>query len=269
MTICWVVTDCIISISFIWPEAGLSTAGFVYVHNFTQDGTLGRPDRSCYKRCNGPYIGLGECMCDIHCMFIGDCCYDYLMECDKREYNLNNALTAQSSFYQHFKQYSSCKHKYLNDYDATKGGFLQIVSCPVGNELEKLCEGHNGSRTFSSYIPVTARGILFTNVYCAACHGIRIQEVELVTETYDIKCELYADMAAQLVPFQHNLRCGNPVLVLSNKYQGLHRFRGTCVCPTPMYSDCTNTEFKDECHAYTAVLHQNGPLKVWFPGDIM
>ena len=205
-------------------------------------------------------------MCDIHCIFVGDCCYDYLIECDNKEYDLNSALTAQSSFHQRLKQYSSCKNTHFKGKINT-GGFLQIVSCPVGDEqLIELCEDNRGSRTFSSYIPVTARGILFSNVYCAACHGIRLQEVEIVTETYNIMCKRDVGMKEQFVPFQHNFQCEYLLLALSNKYQGLQRFRNPCLCPTRMYSDCTNLKFKDECHAYAAVLRQNGTLKVLCSG---
>ena len=209
-------------------------------------------------------------MCDIHCMFIGDCCYDYLVECDKREFDMNGALTIQSKFYQHFKQYSYCKYNHFEDNDKTfDSDSLQIVSCPAGDEeLSELCGGNNGSRTFSSYIPVIARGILFSNVYCAACHGIRLQEVEILTTTYNIKCTEHAEIEAQLLPFQHTFRCIKPSLALDKKPQYLQRFEKPCLCSTStsVYSNCTNTKYKDECHAYTAVIHY-GTHKVLFPGS--
>ena len=207
-------------------------------------------------------------MCDIHCLFIGDCCYDYLMECDHRQFILSSALTEHSNFHQRLKQYSNCKRTKFED--ATTGVVLQISSCPEGNdELTELCEGNNGSTMFSWYISVTARGILFNNVYCAACHGIRLQEVDILTTTHDIKCKSSLYVKAQLVPFEQNFRCSGHIRQIANTYKGLGR---TCVCGQGhkkmyAYSECDDATFKDECHAYAAVIHLHGQVKVWLIGS--
>ena len=164
-------------------------------------------------------------MCDIHCMFIGDCCYDYLMECDNREFVMSSALAEQSYFYQYHKQYSYCKQ---SDFEDIKGYVRQISSCPEGkDEMTDLCEGKDGGNLFSWYIHVTARGILFSNVYCAACHRIRLQEVEIATARYVMKCINELDVKVQLVPFQLNFRCAGHIGKVANRYKGLSR---KCVC---------------------------------------
>ena len=263
--ICWYVSIVVLLLLF-QSATGLSTASFPYICNLTTSGNLDGPYQSCYKRCNESNSRSDklECMCDIHCMFIGDCCYDYLMECDNKQFDMSNALAEQSNFYQRFKQYSDCKFTEFED--ATDGPVLQISSCPEGNdELTGLCEGNDGSRLFSWYMPVTARGIFFSNVYCAACHGIRLQEVDIMTTSHDIKCKSSFDAKAQLVPFEQNFRCSGYIRQIANKYKGLGR---TCVCDYRRkkmyaYSECDDATFKDECHAYAAVIQPHGHTKVW------
>ena len=247
-----------------WPDAGLSTPRFEYVYNLTNSGNLEGAYQSCYKRCNESNSRSDqlECMCDIHCMFIGDCCYDYLMECDYREFVLSSALAEQSHFHQRFKRYSQCID--TNFEDNTKGYVLQISTCPEGNvELTELCKGTKGSTLPSWFIPVTARGILFGNVYCAACHGIRLMEVEIAE--YHFECANRFTVTKQLMPFQHNFKCKAPIGQFANKYKSLGR---TCVCAHNRnekmyaYSECEDAKFKDECHAYAAVVHPHGHVKV-------
>ena len=177
---------------------------FQYVYNFTNSGNLDGIYQSCFKRCNESNSRSDqlECMCDIHCMFIGDCCYDYLTECDDRGFIMRSALIEQNNFYQRFKRYSQCIN--TNFEDKSYGYVLQIGTCPEGNEgLTELCKGKRGSKLPSWYIPVTARGILFSNVYCAACHGIRLMEVEIAE--YHFECANRFTVTEQLVPFQTQL----------------------------------------------------------------
>ena len=220
--------------------------------------------RSCYKRCNEsrPRSMQTECMCDTYCMFIGDCCYDYLMKCDKRALDMKSALTEQSNFYQHFKPYSSCKTNYLKKKPISY--MLQVSSCPnadVDPGLKCLCE-----EDWAWYIPVIARGVLFRNVYCAACHGIRLQEVTIVMSVRNITCNQY-DPGTEFVPFQHFFQCTCPALDIANKFQALPRFQTPCLCNDSyaIYSECDDVKFKEECNAYSAVIHHNGSkvLLIW------
>ena len=253
-----------------WQDVGLSTPSFEYVYNWTKSGNWGGAYQSCYMRCNesNSRSYQQECMCDIHCMFIGDCCYDYLMECDNRQFVLTGALAEQSTFYQRFKQYSDCKFTEFEDNNY--GPVLQISSCPEGNgELTELCEGNDGSKMFSWYIPVIARGILFSNVYCAACHGIRLQEVQIATTRYGIRCKYVTDVKAQLLPFLYNFECRNHKWRIADKYKALGR---TCECFDSrenmfVYSECDDAKLKDECHAYAAVIHPHGHVKVLLIGS--
>ena len=203
-------------------------------------------------------------MCDASCMFLGDCCFDYIMECRKGKRDTNNALTEQSNFYQQYEPYSSCAYYALEDHPDF---VLQIGTCPTTNgDLAELCRGDLGKRTFSWYIPVMARGILFNNVYCAACHGIRLQEVDIVTSTYDIKCGEPDSSSAHFAPFQQMFDCKTPMLIVDSKYHDLERFKSVCACDQvySIYSECNHPTFKEECHAYAAVIQQERKPKVSF-----
>ena len=203
-------------------------------------------------------------MCDTYCMFIGDCCYDYLMECDKRKLDIDSALTEQSNFYQNIKRYSSCGTNYL--LQKRFRYMLQVSSCPSGDDnFKELCEGKtvkylDSEFAFPWYIPVIARGALFKNVYCAACHEIRLEEVTIGMSIQGVKCEDYNDPTPEFVPFQHFHDCSRPVLVIANRFQALPRFQTPCSCNDnyAIYAECDDMRFKEECHAYSAVIHHNG-----------
>ena len=138
------------SFSVLYPGVDFGTTNIAYVHNFTNESL--DLTRSCYKRCHEsrPRSVQVECMCDKYCMFIGDCCYDYLMECDKRALDINTALNAQSNLYQQFKRYSSCKTNYLRK--KLISYMLQVSTCPNGNDdFKELCEGRKSKGQNAKY----------------------------------------------------------------------------------------------------------------------
>lgn len=90
-------------------------------------------------------------------------------------------------------KYSSCMdtYKYVSENERTvleaKGyglndnGFIFVTTCPEYNATEQkdLCEYHveDDTRSLFDMVPVTSDGMHFTNRYCAACHGIAIENI--------------------------------------------------------------------------------------------
>ena len=65
--------------------------------------------------------------------------------------------------------------------------------CPISNKntdvYDTYCRNENQSRTFANYVPIVARGIPYLNVYCAACHGVMLKDVNVVTRGSTVLCQ--------------------------------------------------------------------------------
>ena len=59
-----------------------------------------------------------------------------------------------------------------------------VNTCPHGvskvNTIESMCNGPQGKRTISTYMPVVSSGILHRNMRHAACHALALQQVQPV-----------------------------------------------------------------------------------------
>ena len=130
-------------------------------------------------------------MCDHACVFLGDCCYDYLLECDLHSRYISAALQEQYSVFHHFDQYSTYVTLRMNDnrLDTMK----MIDSCPHSSRrrtaIESMCSEQTGTSTMSGCIPVKHNGVMYRNKYCAACHGIPLHQLHHVA-LYSLECDL-------------------------------------------------------------------------------
>ena len=119
---------------------------------------------SCRDRCfkATKRSSMLECMCDHACMFLGDCCYDYLLECGSREWDKTAALHEQYSVYRRFHRYSSCENLHIGT--NTPLTLKMVSTCSntphAGIEIESMCTNPAGKSTISSCVPEESDGIL-------------------------------------------------------------------------------------------------------------
>ena len=91
---------------------------------------------SCNGRCSETRsrFPILECKCDNECMFLGDCCYDYLVECDPRNLDLSTAHQEQISTFHQFDDYSSCVDIRGED-DSNKSSKV-VNLCPLPHDTD-------------------------------------------------------------------------------------------------------------------------------------
>ena len=219
---------------------------------------------SCHDRCISTnerikiqMPPITDCNCDPYCLFFGDCCYDYLLQCKSDMYtNLDSALKEQFELYQRFSKYTSCRRiGYQEDH---LGEPMHVIDkCPTNTNdtsHNAFCRAEIGYRTLASFIPVVANNIVFLNSYCAACHGMMIREIEMISEEYGISCY---QKRPQTCPWTHlcqDLECPIAVVNISQKYNWLFdRSRIHCTCgAVHPYKNCTREKYL-ECRAYKTI----------------
>ena len=196
-------------------------------------------------------------MCDRSCLFLGDCCYDYLMKCSRKKLSINKALAMQVSF-RRFFDHATCDRSFLY-----AGCGLRVVNqCPPNSIHNARCGANRG--TLSNFMPVVAKGVPFHSVYCAACHGILMKDVHIISNNPGLSCDAPKDLLS--VPwdiFNHRLSCSwNPNEVSSAYMTMKDRILEYCHFNTfhPIES-CDDDEYKEECHAYKAIPLQNDVVK--------
>jgi len=115
----------------------------------------------CFASCAPGVDHHGTCFCDRHCRLFADCCIDYIDEPGSSQQPL-----PPGSF--------TCSAESVKP-------FYVITECPVTytvHLLRDVCQrGFTSERTPSNEtfyaVPVSSRtsGLVYRNVYCAACHG--------------------------------------------------------------------------------------------------
>ena len=190
-------------------------------------------------------------------MFLGDCCYDYLMECDPREMDLPTALHQQYQTFRRYRRYSKCAYAYLEGMGLRQ--IRMVNSCPSSPQTDhiinsELC-GSNEERTISSYVPVESNGVLYSNMYCAACHGQRFHQLRPVAH-HQFACKSVdpSHAESQWLTFDNNFLCVNYELKILPGLDGLMRYLGQCQCLEPDRA-CTNEMYEEECNAYSYVVY--------------
>ena len=215
-------------------------------------------ESSCKGRCEAEnYTERWQCMCDNICLFLGDCCYDYLMTCDSRKLNFTSSLEGQSNIYQQHVRESSCVP--LKSKDERLARPIRMVDkCPVYTDVKfekSLCSTKEDSTTITSYIPVIHQGILYQNIYCAVCHRIRLRDVNFVTDAYNtifgeskkfktIFPWIYFDFNFTSVDIEQNIMDAYKFMI--------KRLTDAC-CSSVISDQCSDNKYLEECRAYRKV----------------
>ena len=209
---------------------------------------------SCRDRCFKTYkrSPMLECMCDHACMFLGDCCHDYLLECDPRKLDDSAALREQLSVFRRYHRHSSCITEALSGIEALK----MVNTCPQtvhsDNEIGSMCSNHSDKRTMSSCVPVESDGILYRNIYCAACHGRPLHQVHTVA-SFECPSHSISDSHYHLLPFADKIDCGTCNITVKPQFK---RYGDACWCRQALPDrSCVIPLHEDECNAYTEVVY--------------
>ena len=152
-------------------------------------GQCGHENWTCRGRCrlpqqsynfSGGWNGSQVCHCDSMCLYLGDCCYDYLYECGPLNYTLTDGIKKQAEIFLQSKPYFRCAIIYIHAavheehvaYETTLA--FVIATCPASADTRyfTLCNQSVSART-----PVHWKGLLYRNIFCAACHGAPLAEV--------------------------------------------------------------------------------------------
>ena len=198
-----------------------------------------------------------ECMCDHACMFLGDCCRDYLLERDPRNLGVSAALREQLSVFRRFDRHSGCVT--IEGLSGIKA--LKMVNiCPktvhCDSDIRLMCSTHSRKRTISSCVPVESDGVLYRNMYCAACHGRPLHQLHPVA-SYGLEGPLpdIPKSAYHLLPFAANIVCRKCNLIVKPMVK---RYGDACWCRQALPDrSCDNPLYKDECNAYTRVIYDS------------
>ena len=242
-----------VAISFI---AGNALDDFPFARNISSQPNQAR-FKSCRDRCleTSSRSNMLECKCDRACMFLGDCCYDYLLECDPRQLELSTALREQYHKFQRFRPYSNCVLLQLRGQPTPK--LIRMINdCPDGlhkdNGMHLMCTGLSDRKTLSSYIPVLSDGVLFLNMYCAACHGLPLHQLTPVAYR-GIECDSNKNL--KLLPFENQPQCKFFLLDIKPAFNYLERYRDTCECKQVLpLRVCSDPIYEMECSAYSNIV---------------
>ena len=225
---------------------------------------------SCRNRCLNTTFRSDnlECMCDPACMFLGDCCYDYLLECDNREVVLDVALRKQLKMFRRFERYSNCTSLNMGKH-GFQATLRMVTTCPnkydTDSVTKSMCENTDGKQLMSGCIPVRSDGVLFRNMYCAACHGLPLHQLHPVSIRMWVLPWYMNDENFRWLPFNGYIRCCRCSLDFRQEgWDNMKRYENTCdhVRSLPIRS-CTDERYKEECNAYTYVVFGDSSEKAY------
>ena len=216
---------------------------------------------SCQYRCendmSASVIMPKYCTCDSTCLFLGDCCYDYLMKCDPRNLSFDVAIAEQANIFRRYAGQSSCNEVYVYGTEYSRKRHIRIVDgCPHSpntDVYDEYCRNENEYLTFANYVPIVAQGIPYLNIYCAACHGVKLKDIDPITEVSPVLCHTeIVNPEYILYHFYPNFRCESVTvdpLVTFTKLT--YRIAENCVfnIDSPMRY-CTSGKYMEECFAY-------------------
>ena len=105
-----------------------------------------------------------ECMCDNACMFLVDCCYDYLLECNPWNRDISAALHEQYSVFCRLDSHRDCVNTDIPPYTRP---VKTVHICPSGlhngSVIESKCKDTHGKGTISTCVPVESDWVLYRN----------------------------------------------------------------------------------------------------------
>ena len=214
---------------------------------------------SCRGRCftttnRSPML---ECMCDKACLFLGDCCRDYLLQCGRRKMNITHPVHEQYPVFRHFGQYSSCIRSILSGRIAHK----MVNTCPSSfndsSEIKSMCTYSRDKSTMSSCMPVESDGVLYRNMYCAACHGRPLHQLYPVPSSgFWCISEVMEEYDSNLLPFVSNIDCNSCKLTVHTGFNYLNRYGDACWCHQALPDRSCDDPFHEKwCNAYSKVVY--------------
>ena len=216
------------------------------------------------QRCNKKYSCVGSCKeqqtknppqcgCDQSCLYLGNCCFDYLYRCANYS-ELNHALQVQAKYRRRFKDKVECPM--INVYISKRGGVFEyrienmpvVTRCPQGADpiMSIQCESKHIFLLFPRVL-VHHMGVLYANSYCAFCNGVGIDKMNAIGREI-IKAYgnyLRSNSATE------NYRFVNRFPKMSAASLG--RYREFCIDQCEFGDDsCLNGGYSEECTAYQA-----------------
>ena len=208
--------------------------------------------------------------CDSTCLFLGDCCYDYLMKCDPRNSSFDSTITEQANIFRWCAGHSSCNKLY--DFIHTSKRHIHVIdSCPIdtntnnNNANDAYCVNENKYLTFTNYVPVVSRGIPYLNTYCAACHGVQLKDIDPITEGSTSLCHTKSvNPEYPLFHFYPKVICEHVTVNHLVKYTKLtKRIADNCLISIdPPMRYCTGGKYMEECYAYKSVHGERFTAKI-------
>ncbi|XP_070533343.1 uncharacterized protein [Ptychodera flava] len=240
------------------PLHGTAIEAMAKAFNICSSVNQNNPN-SCYGRCNSQ-SNLTHCGCDDLCIQYGDCCYDYELQChsDKGRHQSGGQSLSPSSALksilsrQNLSDSIGCLKPGTND----RYWYWTINRCPPfwsDDNVRTLCEDND---TFLSRVPVFGpEGVLYKNVFCAACHGIQRHDVEF----WDVNTTCSSDTANKSLPelAQSSLSTSCKVIYFPPQNSN-HSPRLPC---GNVWSDCNDEGdivMEKACKTYAAVVYHAG-----------
>lgn len=234
----------------------------------TSGGTLPFCEsESCDKKCNTgltPVRYWKRCNCDPPCLFLGDCCHDYLFHCDNDSTHLHTqsqSMIRQGELPLRFHGNTCCETfrifygKRGRPYSSV--ALKMVCKCPPDSpsKSQHLCENNmHGSQPHP--IPFFWKNAIFANIHCALCYGMPIVEVKPVNFTFQCIDKIPYDNLT-LTSLLHLTNTGQCFLVLLPFTDDLQLARYSDGCDTTLASiiappKCEDSRFLQECFSYSA-----------------
>ena len=233
------------------PGTMLVMAYFEGAHRLLRnDGQRCKKNYSCVGSCkerqstDPPWCG-----CDPLCLYMGNCCFDYLYRCGNYS-ELNYALQVQAKYRLRFKDKVKCLRidvfisKRDGVYEYRFGEIPLIGRCPEGADpsISKRCESRN-IFLFYPRVLVHHMGVLYANSFCAVCNGIGIDKMNAISREIIKVDDEYS--AAETYHFVN--RFPETIVPLYNTYGDF------CMEKCDFGDDiCLDGTFSEECAAYQA-----------------
>ena len=190
-------------------------------------------------------------------MFLSDCCYDYLLECDPRSLGIAVALHEQNSIFRRFDRHSGCVRLDLYGRKAMK----MMNTCPGllnnGSWIESMCTDPPGKSTISSCVPVESDRVLYRNMYCAACYGLPLHQLHPVA-SYELlwSRDSFPKTDVHLLPLSNRIDCNYCKLTGKPTFNYIERFGDACWCHQPLPDrSCNDKLYEEDCNAYSSVVY--------------
>ena len=177
------------------------------------------------------------------------------MECSNEQINLSTGLQQQLDAYHHFADFSHCADLTVGLHIEGIKKILIVNSCPDTSD-DVTSDQCTVKRTLSSYVPVESQGVLFANMFCAACHGVLFHWLQPVAY-HGFECSTTDILSVEkhLLPFVRNIECIEHILKIKPAFNNLQRYGDACSCSEYLpYRRCEDEPYQRECHAYSYVV---------------